>query len=152
MYNYFRKDVIALGICLYIALIGSLVLIISKYISRKIIHRIPQSNISPQPSISQTESFQMTTFHSTSRIIQVQPINKNDPGGDLFLLFTNIQLPWSLLCEKFLIPDGKRHYKNKLLSARDTTETIESGSLCITDLFQNKGGALYLIFLSQSQS
>ena len=150
MYNYFRKDVIALGICLYIALIGSLVLIISKYISRKIIHRIPQSNISPQPSISQTESFQMTTFHSTSRIIQVQPINKNDPGGDLFLLFTNIQLPWSLLCEKFLIPDGKRHYKNKLLSARDTTETIESGSLCITDLFQNKGGALYLIFLSQS--
>ena len=141
MYNYFRKDVIALGICLYIALIGSLVLIISKYISRKIIHRIPQSNISPQPSISQTESFQMTTFHSTSRIIQVQPINKNDPGGDLFLLFTNIQLPWSLLCEKFLIPDGKRHYKNKLLSARDTTETIESGSLCITDLFQNKSAA-----------
>ena len=84
MYNYFRKDVIALGICLYIALIGSLVLIISKYISRKIIHRIPQSNISPQPSISQEESFQMTTFHSTSRIIQVQPINENDTG-DLFL-------------------------------------------------------------------
>ena len=143
MYNYFRKDVIALGICLYIALIGSLVLIISKYISRKIIHRIPQSNISPQPSISQTESFQMTTFHSTSRIIQVQPINKNDPGGDLFLLFTNIQLPWSLLCENFLIPDGKRHYKNKLLSARDTTETIESGSLCITDLFQNNSVAYF---------
>ena len=113
MYNYFRKDVIVLGICLYIALIGSLVLIISKYISRNIIHRIPQSNILPQPSISQEESFQMTTFHSTSRIIQVQPINKNDPGGDLFLLFTNIQLPLSLFCEKILIPDAKRHYKNK---------------------------------------
>ena len=94
MYNYFRKDVIVLGICLYIALIGSLVLIISKYISRNIIHRIPQSNILPQPSISQEESFQMTTFHSAARIIQVQPINKNDTGGDFFLLLTKIQLPF----------------------------------------------------------
>ena len=101
MYNYFRKDVIVLGICLYIALIGSLVLIISKYISRKIIHRIPQSNILPQPSINQEESFQFTTFHSTARIIQVQPINKSDTGGDLFLLFTKIQLPLCLFCEKF---------------------------------------------------
>ena len=124
MYNYFRKDVIVLGICLYIALIGSLVSIISKYISRKIIHRIPQSNILPQPSISQDESFQMTTFHSTARIIQVQPINKNDPGGDLFLLFTNIQLPLSLFCEKILIPDAKRHYKNKLLSAKGTVQVL----------------------------
>ena len=101
MYNYFRKDVIVLGICLYIALIGSLVLIISKYISRKIIHRIPQSNILPQPSINQEESFQFTTFHSTARIIQVQPINKSDTGGDLFFLFTKIQLPLCLFCEKF---------------------------------------------------
>ena len=100
MYNYFRKDVIVLGICLYISLIGSLVLIISKYISRKIIQRIPQSNISPQPSINTEESFQMTTFHSTARIIQVQPLDKNDPG-DLFLLFTKSQLPLCLFCEKF---------------------------------------------------
>ena len=99
MYNYFRKDVIVLGICLYISLIGSLVLIISKYISRKIIRRIPQSNISPQPSINTEESFQMTTFHSTARIIQVQPLNENDPG-DLFLLFTKSQLPLCLFCEK----------------------------------------------------
>ena len=112
MYNYFRKDVIALGVCLYISLIGSLVLIISKYISRRIIQRIPQSNISPQPSINQeesTESFQMTTFHSTARIIQVQPINKNDTG-DLFLLSTKSQLPLRLFCEKFgifLIPHAK---------------------------------------------
>ena len=70
MCKYFRKDVIVLAICLYISLIGSLVLIISKYFSRKTIQRIPQSNILQQPSINQEESFQMTTFHSTARIFQ----------------------------------------------------------------------------------
>ena len=82
-------------------MIGSLVLIISKYISRKVIHRIPQSNILPQPSINQEESFQFTTFHSTARIIQVQPINKNDTEGDLFLLFTKIHLPCAYFMKNF---------------------------------------------------
>ena len=87
MYNYFRKDIIALAICISISLIGSLVLIISKYFSRKIVQGIPLSNILPQPTINQEESFQMTTFHSTARIIQVKPISKNYTG-DLFLIFT----------------------------------------------------------------
>ena len=33
------------------------------------------------------------------------------------------------------------------LLSRDTTETIESGPLCITDLFQDKSVAYYKIFL-----
>ena len=89
MYNHFRKDNIVLAICISISLIGSLLLIITiitKSISRKIIQRIPQSNFLPQLSINQVESFQMTTFHSTARIIQVKPISKNDTG-DLFWLF-----------------------------------------------------------------
>ena len=87
MYNYFRKDNIVLAICISISLIGSLLLIVTKFISRQIIQRIPQSNILPQPTINQEESFQMTTFHSKARIIQVKPISKNDTG-DLFLIFT----------------------------------------------------------------
>jgi hypothetical protein len=78
-----------------ISLIGSLLLIITKIISRKIIQRIPQSNILPQLAINQVESFQMTTFHSTARIIQVKPISKNDTGDLfwLFCLFTKNRLP-----------------------------------------------------------
>ena len=86
MYNHFRKDNIVLAICISISLIGSLLLIITKFISRQIIQRIPQSNILPKLIINQVESFQMATFHSTARIIQVRPISKNDTG-DLFLLF-----------------------------------------------------------------
>ena len=89
MYNHFRKDNIVLAICISISLIGSLLLIITiitKSISRKIIQRIPQSNFLPQLSINQVESFQMTTFHSTARIIQVKPISKNDTGN-LFWFF-----------------------------------------------------------------
>ena len=85
MYNHFRKDNIVLAICISISLIGSLLLIITKSISRKIIQRIPQSNILPQLAINQVESFQMTTFHSTTRIIQVKPISKNDTGPSLQL-------------------------------------------------------------------
>ena len=89
MYNHFMKDNIVLAICISISLIGSLLLIITiitKSISRKIIQRIPQSNFLPQLSINQVESFQMTTFHSTARIIQVKPISKNDTGN-LFWFF-----------------------------------------------------------------
>ena len=87
MYNHFRKDTIVVGICLSISLIGVLISIISKYISRQIIQRIPQSNILTLPTIYQEELFQITTFHSKDRIVQVQPIYKNDTG-DLFLWFT----------------------------------------------------------------
>ena len=96
MYNHFRKDNIVLALCISISLIGSLLLIITKFISRKIIQRIPQSNILPQLTINQVESFQMTSFHSTARIIQVRPISKNDPGDLfwLFCLFTKNRLPF----------------------------------------------------------
>ena len=82
--NYFRKDTIVVGICLSISLIGLLVSIISKYISRQIIQRIPQSNILTLPTIYQEDLFQITTSHSKARIVQVQSIYKNDTG-DLFL-------------------------------------------------------------------
>ena len=119
MYNHFRKDNIVLAICISISLIGSLLLIITKSISRKIIQRIPQSNILPQLTINQVESFQMTTFHSTARIIQVKPISKNDTGDLfwLFCLFTKNRIP---LCSVYqclqkhansLIPDAKRKCK-----------------------------------------
>ena len=49
---------------------------ITKIISRKIIQRIPKSNILPQPTNDQEQSFQMVTLHSTPRIIQIKPINE----------------------------------------------------------------------------
>ena len=67
-----------------ITLIGSVVIIIKKLISRRIIQRIPKSNILPQRTNDREQSFQLETFHSTPRIIQVQPTNKNGTG-DLFL-------------------------------------------------------------------
>ena len=66
--------------CMYITLIGSLVILIKKRISRQIIQRIPKSNILPQPTNDQEQSFQMATFHNTPRIIQVQPINEYNSG------------------------------------------------------------------------
>ena len=38
----------------------------------------------PRPTNNQEESFQMASFHSTPRIIQVRPIDKNY-AGDLSL-------------------------------------------------------------------
>ena len=64
-------------------LIGSLVIIVKKLISRQIVKRIPKSNILPQhkndlePS---SESFQMVTLHNTPRIIEVANINETDTG------------------------------------------------------------------------
>ena len=74
--------------CMYITLIGSLVILIKKHISRQTIQRIPKSNILPQPTNDQEQSFQMATFHNTPRIIQVQPISEYNEinTGDLFLL------------------------------------------------------------------
>ena len=65
-------------------MIGSLVIIIKKHISRQIIKRIPKQNILPRPTNDQGQSFQMASFHSTPRTIQVRPIDKNY-SGDLFL-------------------------------------------------------------------
>ena len=59
-------------------MIGSLLIIIKKLISRRIIQRIPKSNIVPQPTNDGEQLFQMETFHSTPRNIQVHPRNKND--------------------------------------------------------------------------
>ena len=69
--------------CIYITLIGSLVIIVKKHISRQIVKRIPKSNILPQHKIDleqPSESFQMVTLHSTPRIIEVKPINETDTG------------------------------------------------------------------------
>ena len=76
---HFRKDNIIFTICIFITLIGSLLIIIKKLISRRIIQRIPKSNIVPQSTNGREQSLQMETFHSTPRNIQVQPRNKNDP-------------------------------------------------------------------------
>ena len=85
IYNYFRKDNILFAICIFITLIGSLVIIIKKQISRQIIQRIPKSNILPQSTNNQEHSIEMATLHSTPRIIEVGLINKNNIG-DLLLL------------------------------------------------------------------
>ena len=54
-----------------ITLVGSLVIIIKKLMSRQIVKRIPKSNILPQ---------QMITLHSTPRIIEVGHISETDTG------------------------------------------------------------------------
>ena len=76
-------------------MIGSLLIFIKKLISRRIIQRIPKSNIVPQPTNDREQLFQMETFLSTPRIIQVQPRNKNDTG-DIFLLGQKIVLPFQV--------------------------------------------------------
>ena len=65
-----------------ITFIGSLVIIIKKVASRQIIQRIPKSNILPQLTNYQQQSFQMATLHSKPG---VRTINRNIPG-DLSLL------------------------------------------------------------------
>ena len=54
--------------------------------SRQIIQRIPKSNILPQPTNYQQQSFQMATLHSTPGGTQFRTINDNS-AGDLSLLF-----------------------------------------------------------------
>ena len=66
--DYFRKDNILFDICVYITLIGSLIIFMKKRISRKIVQRIPKSNILPRPTNN-----------------QVRPNNEINTG-DLFLL------------------------------------------------------------------
>ena len=64
-------------------MIGSLVIIIKKLISRQIVKRIPKSNILPQHRIDVEPppgSFQMVTLHSTPRIIEVGHTNETDTG------------------------------------------------------------------------
>ena len=83
IYNYFRKDNILYAVCMYITLVGSLVIIIKKLISRQIEKRIPKSNILPQHRIDlepPSQSFQMITLHSTPRIIEVGHIRETDTG------------------------------------------------------------------------
>ena len=68
---------------MYITLVGSLVIIIKKLISRQIVKRIPKSNILPKHRIDlepPSQSFQMITLHSTPRIIDVGHINETDTG------------------------------------------------------------------------
>ena len=68
---------------MYITLVGSLVIIIKKLISRQIEKRIPKSNILPQYRIDlelPSQSFQMFTLHSTPRSIEVGHINQTDTG------------------------------------------------------------------------
>ena len=65
-------------------MIGSLVIIIKKLISRQIVKKIPKSNILPQHRIGQepsSESFQMATLHSTPRIITVGHNAETDTGN-----------------------------------------------------------------------
>ena len=83
--NSFRKDNILAAICIYITLIGSIVIIIKKLILRQIVQRIPKSNILPQPTNDPEQSFEMKTLHSTPRTIRVRHINRNNTG-DLLLL------------------------------------------------------------------
>ena len=66
-----------------ITFIGSLVIIIKKVASRQITQRIPKSNILPQPTNYQQQSFQMATLHHSTP--GVRTINE-DNTGDLSLL------------------------------------------------------------------
>ena len=64
-------------------LIGSLVIIVKKLISRQIVKRIPKSSILPQHKIDlkpSSESFQMVTLHNTPRIIEIGHITETDTG------------------------------------------------------------------------
>ena len=79
-------------------MIGSLVIIIKKLISRQIIQRIPKSNILPQSKNNQEQSIEMATLHSTPRMIKVGLTHKK-PNTNL------------TLCSPFLLNNSK-HNKN----------------------------------------
>ena len=107
IYNHFRKDNIVFALCMSITITGSLVIFIKKSISRQIIQRIPKSNILPQPTNDQEQSFEMATFHNTPRIIQVQPINEYD-SGDWWKEANETRI----LCSPALFPNNTKHNKN----------------------------------------
>ena len=65
-------------ICIYITLIGSLVIIIKKHVSKRIILRIPKSNILSQPKNNQEQPIEMATLHSTPRIINMYMVGITD--------------------------------------------------------------------------
>ena len=71
-----------------ITLIGSLVIIIKKLISRQIIQRIPKSNILPQSNNNQEQSIEMATLHSTPRIINMHMVGLTDKNTNLTLSST----------------------------------------------------------------
>ena len=57
---------------MYTTVMGSLVIIIKKLISRQIVKKIPKSNILPQHQIDlqpSAESIQMATLHSTPQVV-----------------------------------------------------------------------------------
>ena len=107
IYDFFRKDNIIFALCICITITGSLVIIIKKIISRQSIQRIPKSNILPQPTNDQEQSFQMATLHSTPRIIQVQPINEYDSGD-----WWKEANATTLLCSPAVFPNNTKHNKN----------------------------------------
>ena len=107
IYDYFRKDNIIFALCICITITGSLVIIIKKIISRQSIQRIPKSNILPQPTNDQEQSFQMATLHSTPRIIQVQPVIEYDSGD-----WWKEANATTLLCSPALFPNNTKHNKN----------------------------------------
>ena len=86
---------------------GSLLIFIKKIISRQIIQRIPKSNILPQPTNDQEQSFQMETFHTTPRTIQVQPIDESD--SDDWWKEANES---RILCSPTFFPNNTKHNKN----------------------------------------
>ena len=107
IYNYFRKDNIVFALCLSITTTGSLVIFVKKIISRQIIQRIPKSNILPQPTNDQEQSFQIETFHTTPRTIQVQPIDESD--SDDWWKEANES---RILCSPTFFPNNTKHNKN----------------------------------------
>ena len=64
-----------------ITFIGSLVIIIKKVNSRKVIQRIPKSNLLPQFTNYQQKSFQMATMHSKPGVTQSRTNNENNKGN-----------------------------------------------------------------------
>ena len=90
-------------ICIYITLIGSLVILIKKHVSKRIVLRIPKSNILPQPRNDNEETIEMSTLHSTPRIIEVGHNAETDTGNlslpcrpYIFYLFGELWDPWEI--------------------------------------------------------
>ena len=84
-----------------ITLIGSVVIIIKKLISRQIIQRIPKSNILSQPKNNQEQSIEMATLHSTPRIINMHMVGLTNKKT-----YKNV-----IQCSPFLLNNSK-HNKN----------------------------------------
>ena len=102
-----------MNICIYITLIGSLVIIIKKHVSKRIVLRIPKSNISPQPRNDNEETIEMSTLHSTPKIIQVGHTPENNTGNLLLLcqyqiFFKKEQKYFSVLWVRKMFPSAKK--------------------------------------------